>query len=454
MHRRPLIVLTAVVLAALLTGMALARTDLWDPRRIDEVDPYAWGVQVRPDGERAVILPGAEVSYLRGSRVLAPTPDTSAGQHRDAHERAQADRDWLAAGSVPGTGSAYEEMVTGALLDIRALTLDDGAALAGYNPNWRYVWPRDASFIAAALASAGHARDAVEVLAFLQRVQHPEGTFEARYLPDASGPPDGRGIQTDGTGWVLWATDHVLATLAPDDPLRERIHHDLTPLLARSTAQLLHQAETPDSLPPPSADYWEHPEQDLTLGTAAPVLAGLHAATRIWSGAGDMDLALRTGAAADRLRTAVESTFGPTYPRYPGGTDRDAATAFALPPFQPEPLSEALGAWHDSIAPMRRPAGGLAPGASWREQSLSWTPQTTLYALVAAHNGEPQMALDWLDWVDAHRTPLGAIPEKVSPDGTPAAVAPLAWSAAVVVLTVAQLEDDGVLTPAEQVRDN
>lgn len=94
---------------------------------------------------------------------------------------------------------------------------------------------------------------------------------------------------------------------------------------------------------------------------------------------------------------------------------------------------------------MQRPAGGLAPGASWAEQSLSWTPQTTLYALAAAHNGEHELALKWLAWVDDHRTPLGAIPEKVSPDGSPAAVAPLAWSAAVVVLTVAQLEDDGVL---------
>ena len=41
----------------------------------------------------------------------------------------------------------------------------------------------------------------------------------------------------------------------------------------------------------------------------------------------------------------------------------------------------------------------------------------------------------WLDWLDRHRTPAGSFPEKVLADGRPASVAPLAWTAAAVLLT-------------------
>ena len=34
-------------------------------------------------------------------------------------------------------------------------------------------------------------------LRFLQAVQAPDGSFQARYLLDGSGPPDGRGGQDD-----------------------------------------------------------------------------------------------------------------------------------------------------------------------------------------------------------------------------------------------------------------
>ena len=72
---------------------------------------------------------------------------------------------------------------------------------------------------------------------------------------------------------------------------------------------------------------------------------------------------------------------------------------------------------------------------------MSWTPETTLYALTAAANDEPELARELLDWTLEHRTSSGAIPEKVLADGSPAAVAPLAWSAANVVLAVCALDE-------------
>ena len=60
--------------------------------------------------------------------------------------------------------------------------------------------------------------------------------------------------------------------------------------------------------------------------------------------------------------------------------------------------------------------------------------------LAAAASGDRQQALERLRWLDDHRTAEGSLPEKVLADGRPAAVAPLAWTAAAVVLTADVLD--------------
>ena len=129
------------------------------------------------------------------------------------------------------------------------------------------------------------------------------------------------------------------------------------------------------------------------------------------------------------------------YQRYVGGGGADAAVAVLLPPFADRVDADALAAFRASVPLMARPAGGLAPGERWKTDGVSWTPQTSLYAYVSAAIGDDQAARRWLSWLDAHRTPLGALPEKVLAGGEPAAVAPLGWTAAVVLLTLSTLED-------------
>ena len=183
---------------------------------------------------------------------------------------------------------------------------------AGWTESWRYVWPRDSAFVVAALSRTGHPDDAAALLRFLQRVQHPDGTFEARYLPDASGPPDDRGVQLDGDGWVLWATDRWAADLrrergpeAARDALRA-----LRPLIDRCTAAALAAFATPSGLPPASPDYWEVHESRTTLGTAAPLAAGLAAAGRLYAELGEPANAARAASGGRRLERAIRRTFG------------------------------------------------------------------------------------------------------------------------------------------------
>ncbi|SDS17914.1 hypothetical protein SAMN04489860_0977 [Paraoerskovia marina] len=461
---------TVAAIVVVLLGLAATGTYALTRETIAHVDLYEDGVALGPDGTVYRLPAGFDATYLEGSRVLDPatlddddldpdgdvttaikpvgggSPASALADAAGAEQTAEKSRAWLAAGTIPGASADLEDLGTDALLDLHALVLDNGASVAAPSPPWWYTWPRDGAFVAVALARTGHVDDAADVLAFLQGVQEDDGSFQARYLPDGSGPPDDRGEQSDGPGWMLWATDEVLAAAPVDD--RAALRSRLDPLVDASSTYLLSLVDVPSSLPPASSDYWEVEADELTLGTAGPVLAGLEAAAAIYADDGDGERSRSLRTAADETRNSIEQTFGAAgYPREITGGARDAATAFVLPPFQPTPLEGATEAWVASVDEMRRPAGGLAPGGGWKNDGISWTPQTSLYALTAATMDDRHVALSWLDWIDSHRTDSGAIPEKVLADGSPAAVAPLAWSAANVLIALDTLDRSAPAPP-------
>jgi glucoamylase len=273
-------------------------------------------------------------------------------------------------------------------------------------------------------------------------VQPASGVFQARYLPDGSGVPDDRGDQVDGSGWALWAVGQVAAVRNPAD--RPALVGRYRTLLDRSTAAALAQIDNRSSLPPASADYWEVREWRRTLATAALLHAGLQSVGPLYASVGDLDAQRVAQEGAVRLGAAITDRFGRDgYPRHLGGRPDsvDLGVTFLLPPFNDRVDPGVVQAWQHAGQVMARPAGGLAPGGSWRDDGVSWTTATSSYALAAAGIGDRAEAVRRLQWLDQHRTPAGSLPEKVTDNSEPAAVAPLAWAAAVVILTADELED-------------
>ena len=344
--------------------------------------------------------------------------------------------------SLGGGGGQHGDLIRHALSDLDALTLPNGATLAGWDGPWRYVWPRDASFVAAARCSIGQYDEAFKVLSFLNGVRPPTGRWEARYTETGGLIGDGREPQLDGSGWVLWATWFCRAGSRYWELVRE------------SAEQIVAELK-PDGLPAPSSDYWERPESQLTLGTVAPLLAGLRCAVLIATEQHRTDEATRWRAALDKLSKATDRAFGPDYPRTQGratsfvepgvdpiqlGGGADAIITVLGPPFAParEVVSTAIDR---ARAVLTQPNGGVTPGEDWRADGVSWTPQTALFALSAAARGDDTTADALLTWLDRHRTSTGALPEKVNRDLQPAGEAPLSWTAALVVLAGTALQN-------------
>jgi GH15 family glucan-1,4-alpha-glucosidase len=389
------------------------------------------GIAEQPCTGRVHVVPASSAGrFLVGGSVLS----TDAGGDCTA-QAVSASQRWLADGEVPGNTAAERDVATRALLDLRLSVLPNGAVVAGYFPGWDYTWPRDSSWVVAALAGTGHGAQALNILEFLQKMQSADGTWAARYQSDGSGPvQDGRPAELDAVGWVPWAV-WSWARAQPSAAARPGLER-LWPMVSKA-ADAAVASLTSDGLPEPAMDYWEDNPIEVTLGTAAPLLTGLRAAADLAGELGDSGQRTRWAAAAGRLSAAITRTFGPTgYQRTPSaGSGADAAVTFLGPPFA-KPDGAVLAAASAAQTALKQPNGGLRPGTAWHGAAgVAWTPETAMFALFDAGTGQGAAANGILSWLSAHRTSLGEFPEQVAPDGKPASVAPLAWTDAIVLLT-------------------
>lgn len=403
------------------------------------------GVAVGPDGVLRALPVGSRLVYEPGTRV--PTADSDPATMPDSGRRALVDAARSRRSGAILPDGPWRDLADGALDDLLALTspvlAQDGApaveypagsVIAGPVGIWRYTWPRDAAFTAVALAAAGLEEEALTVLERLASLLGQDGAFQARYTADG-GVPDARSPQTDGTGWFLWAAGRVLPGPVGTRRTPPAPSAHLRAALTRAAARLLALTDGDDRLPASSPDYWEVEEDRLTLGTAAPVLLGLEAASRLAAARVLVGSVGREGLSGRcrEVRTAVEDAFEPGWGRHAGGDDVDAAICWVLPPFT-EPLAGALEARGTLLTRLARGSGGLAPGSSWRDDGVSWTPETALVGWSARALSLESEEEQLRDWLAASRTAVGALPEKVAATGAPAGPAPLAWTCALVVL--------------------
>ncbi|WP_051265304.1 glycoside hydrolase family 15 protein [Nakamurella lactea] len=402
-----------------------------------------WGADYLP-GSNVLRLPDGNWRYLPAG---ATEPVTVRAGDRGAVRQITESWRWLAQGTIPGRTLEQRSVATRALLSMRALLQPNGALAAAWYSIWKYSWPRDTSFAAAAFAATGHSAEAYRILQFNAATQRADGTWEARTTLDGAGPPDGRHWQLDANGWVPWATWQWYQH-APRS-------HRSTQLAAlyptiRKAADYAAASLDADGLPPASPDYWEIGTSTANIGTAAPLLAGLNASVALARAQRHSDDAERWSAAARKLSDGIANTFAPNgYPRTADNLHgRDSAAAFMAPPFNTAPagLPAALSDTWDALV---RGNGGVVPGndpdQNWGD--ATWTPSTSFFALGWAGLGNRKRATETLDWVIDQRNWLGELPEMVTADGHPGSTVPLAWTGSIVLMTLLSLDGKGLAAP-------
>ena len=296
----------------------------------------------------------------------------------------RADPRWLAMARPLGGGApAWARRMYGrSLLVVRALTDErTGAVEAGAREGWNYVWPRDASTVAIALASAGYRGEARRIVGFLERLD----LGAAARFDNGGAPVDGRAAQGDAVGWIAAA--------------------------ARAAGLPSSSAERPWR---GLDDYQENGSGDFLANAIASGAPHVKALFRTPSGA----LARRAGDPASGL---------------------DSAAAWAVRPF-PHPALFALV--RRTLLRLATTSGrfGIVPSESWDGGDDPWTAPTAWTAWSLAALGERRAALHLMTELRRAATPSGMLPERVDArTGIPTSTTPLAWSHAFAILALRQL---------------
>lgn len=294
---------------------------------------------------------------------------------------------WLAAARPLGPGAPgwARRMYARSLLVLRSLTDPrTGAVLAGARHGWSYVWPRDASAVAMALAAAGYRGDSRRIVRFLRGL---DLGAAARFHRNGT-PVDGRDAQGDAAGWIAAAAGAAgIPTAAPKTPWREL------------------------------DDYQEN-------------------------GGGDF-LANAIASGAPQIRALFETPSG-TLSRRAGdpGSGLDSAAAWAVRPF-PHPALYPLV--RRTLLRLAAPSGrfGIVPSEDWDGGDDPWSAPTAWTAWSLAALGERRASLHLIDELRRAATTSGMLPERVDGHtGIPTSTTPLAWSHAFAILALRELWPD------------
>jgi glucoamylase len=354
----------------------------------------------RADSVRQRFLPGTNVlrtvARVGGARtVIVRSLDGRAG--------ARADRRWIdrARPLGPGAPGWAQRMYVRSLLVLRALTdRRSGAVAAGGRDGWAYVWPRDASTVAMAMAAAGYRAEARRVVRFLLGL---DLEAAARFRGDGT-PVEGRGAQGDAAGWVAAAARFVgLPVTVPRQAWRDR----------------------PDYQEGASGDYVGNMIASSSLDGPKTGLYDVKSAHRPEGRWIQREFEAPGGLLVRRAGDPASGI--------------DSAVAWAVRPF---PLPALFPFVRRSLLQLASGAGhfGIVPSENWDGGVDPWTAPTAWTAWSLAALGERRAALRLIGDLRRAATPLGTLPERVDArTGIPTSATPLAWSHAFAILALRQL---------------
>jgi GH15 family glucan-1,4-alpha-glucosidase len=373
------------------------------------------------------------------------------------------------------------QMYKHSLLIVRTQTDIDGAIIAAndtdimqYNrDHYSYMWPRDGALVAYAMSMAGYQGMIVPFFHFCANALTPDGYLQHKYNPDGTvgsswhpyimGSKEQLPIQEDETALVLFTLwqDYVQNGVIE---LPQSLYKDL---IRRAARFLYKYVDEELQLPKPSYDLWEERYGIFTFTTTA-VYGGLMAAASFAKLFGDLERSDRYRMHAERMKEGIlKHLWDEELGRFVRGlymkdgvwvkdTTLESSVygifEFGVLPASDPRVKSTMAAIKEGLT-IKTGVGGIAryrhdyyfqrstdidtiPGNPWIICTL-WHAE---YEIEIAQTAEDlESPKQTLEWVVRHAMESGILSEQLDPfDGSPVSVAPLTWSHATFVLTVAK----------------
>ena len=356
-------------------------------------------------------------------------------------------QDWLRRNKAKIVHVLWRELLRRSLLTLQTLVSPDlGGIVAAptLEPDYRYVWSRDATYVAYALDRCGYTQDAAAFYQWCKEVQQPDGGWAQRYHIEKS-PGPSWGEQEDQCATILWGIGQHHSLNKDEEFLA-----DMWPTVKKGVEHLLGKRDSETGLVGPSFDLWEE-KQALHTYTNAAAAAALRESARIASTLGYEILSnfwlnehknLQSGiirhlwdAQSGRFLKSIKphdssidtAILGLAYPfrvlepddPHIVGSSRQIEGAFTY-------ASEGIG---------RYPGDTYLGGNPWFITTL-WL------ALYRCQQGHYEKAKTLIEWCVRHVDELQLFSEQVHKDnGEPISASPLAWSHAMFILALLDYQD-------------
>src|SRR6266705_2150662 len=175
-------------------------------------------------------------------------------------------QDWLRRNKATVVQEHWRELLRRSLLTLQTLVSPDlGGIIAAptLEPDYRYVWSRDGTYVAYALDRCGYAEDAEGFYRWCMEVQEPDGGWYQRYHIEKS-PGPSWGEQEDQCATILWGMGQNYQLTGDENFLT-----DIWPTDKKGVDHLLRKRDQETGLIGPSIDLWEEKTALHTYTNAA-----------------------------------------------------------------------------------------------------------------------------------------------------------------------------------------
>ena len=351
-------------------------------------------------------------------------------------------QDWLRRNKATVVQEHWRELLRRSLLTLQTLVSPDlGGIIAAptLEPDYRYVWSRDGTYVAYALDRCGYNHDAAAFYQWCKEVQQPDGGWAQRYHVEKS-PGPSWGEQEDQCATILWGIGQH-HTLTRD----EEFLADMWPTVKKGVEHLLRNRDAETGLVGPSFDLWEE-KQALHTYTNAAATAALRESARIASTLGYEVLSNAWSDEARNLQTAiVKHLWDEQSGRFlksikPHDSSIDTAILGLTYPFRvlepDDPRILSSSRQIENAFTYASEGIGRYPGDTYHGGN-PWFITTLWMALYRCQQGNYEKAKTLIEWCVKHVDELQLFAEQVHKDnGEPISASPLAWSHAMFILAL------------------
>jgi glucoamylase len=356
-------------------------------------------------------------------------------------------KQWIAHFKTDNVEMQSASMIKRSLLTLKLLTAEShGGIIAApcMDPEYRFCWPRDATYVAYTFDRCGYHEEAKHFYKWCTKAQEPEGGLYQRYYIGVRLKGPCWSSQIDEIATVLWGMGKHFE-LTGD----RRFVHSVWNSVKKAADFLAAEVSQADGLVE-TVGLWEEKFGSHTYSNAA-VCAGLKSAVTLAKVMGKNDLGNEWDQKAINLRESLLNlSWDAHLNRFiktvaPRDENLDVSLLSLSYPFDVLPADDER---------IKKTATALESAFKFKSGGLGrypfdqyyggnpWILTTLWLALYYEKAGALGKAEQFIRWALDHSTELGLLSEQVDKEsGAPVSAIPLAWSHAFFILSVLDLQE-------------